>query len=68
MTLQDFLLLGLSIRPVRRSRAVVASSRSCRLFHDDRITGERGEELTPGFSVAERQLPVCLKMSDDRQL
>jgi len=52
MTLQNLLLLGLSIRSIGRSRAMVAPAGSGSFFDDDRIAREGREELTARFSVS----------------
>jgi hypothetical protein len=65
---QDLLLLGLSIRSIRRSRSMVTSPGPRSLSDDDRIVREDGKELAARFSVTGSQLPVCIKMRDHRRI
>ncbi len=68
MRFQNLVLLGPPIGSVGRPCAVVASPGPCSLFDNDRIVPKRSEELASGFSMAKRELPMCLQMLDDRHI
>ena len=68
MTLQNLLLLGLSIWTVRRSRPSIGRSGPRSFFDDDGAIRKDCEELTASLSVLGRHLSMRLQVCDDRDL
>jgi hypothetical protein len=68
MTLQNLLLLGLSVWPVRRPRPSIGRPGSRSFLDDDGAIQENGEELTASLSVLGSQLPVRFQVCDHRGL